>query len=74
MEKKKSFEDQLTGVQEMIGRIESGQLPLEESVREYETGMKTLKALEKELAEINRRITVLQEGENEEKPLEGAEH
>ena len=71
MEEKKSFEERLASVQEMIGRIEGGQLPLEDSVRQYEHGMKTLKGLEKELADINRRLTVLQEGETEEQPLEG---
>lgn len=73
MEAKKSFEEQLAGVQEIIGRIEGGQLPLEDSVRQYERGMKTLKGLEKTLEDMNRRITVLQEGQTEEQPLEGVE-
>ena len=53
--------------------MEQGKLPLEESVRQYENGMKTLKNLEAELADMNRRLTVMQEGPEgteQEVPLE----
>ena len=45
-EAKKSFEDRLQEVQEIISRIEEGKLPLEDSVKQYETGMKTLAELD----------------------------
>lgn len=71
----KSFEERLEDVQNMIARIEEGKLPLEDSVRQYEEGMNLLNQLDRELEEMNRRITVLQKGEEQEKPLEdgGAE-
>lgn len=61
-EEKKSFEAKLQDVQEIITRIEEGKLPLEDSVKQFEEGMKTLSALDEELKDMNRRLTVLQEG------------
>jgi len=67
-----SFESRLQSVQDMIAQIEQGKLPLEDSVRQYEQGMKILKALETELGDMNRRLTVLQQGADgtdQERPL-----
>ena len=61
-EEKKSFEERLQDVQEIISRIEEGKLPLEDSVKQFEEGMKTLSALDEELKDMNRRLTVLQDG------------
>ena len=61
-EEKKSFEAKLQDVQEIITRIEEGKLPLEDSVKQFEEGMKTLSALDDELKDMNRRLTVLQDG------------
>lgn len=55
-----TFEQRLSRVNEIIDRIEKGQLPLEDSVRQYEAGIQCLNALEKELDEMKRRITILQ--------------
>ena len=60
-----SFEEKLQQVQDMITRIESGQLPLEDSVKQYEAGMKILGELDRELGDMNRRLTVLCEGKEE---------
>ncbi len=61
-----SFEAKLQKVQEIIGKIESGSLPLEDSVKAYEDGMKILEALDSELGDMNRRLTVLQDGKEKE--------
>jgi len=61
-EEKKSFEEKLQDVQEIIARIEEGKLPLEDSVKQFEEGMKALSSLEEELKDMNRRLTVLQDG------------
>ena len=73
-EEKKSFEDRLQDVQEIISRIEEGKLPLEDSVKQFEEGMKTLSALDEELKDMNRRLTVLEDGKEQEleTPGEGA--
>ncbi len=65
-EEKKSFEERLQDVQEIISRIEEGKLPLEDSVKQFEEGMKTLSALDEELKDMNRRLTVLQDGKEQE--------
>ena len=65
-EEKKSFEDRLQEVQEIISRIEEGKLPLEDSVRQFEEGMKTLAALDEELKDMSRRLTILQDGKENE--------
>ena len=65
-EEKKSFEDRLQDVQEIISRIEEGKLPLEDSVKQFEEGMKTISALDEELKDMNRRLTVLQDGKEQE--------
>ena len=73
-EKKISFEESLQEVQEIITRIEEGKLPLEDSVKQFEEGMKTLAALDQELKEMNRRLTVLQDGKEQELTVPGDLH
>ena len=65
-EKTPSFEERLLEVQKLTGKIESGALPLEDSVIEYERGMKILAELSSELENMNRRVTVLQNGKETE--------
>ena len=60
------FEDRLEAVQNMIGRIEGGQLSREDSVKQYEEGMKILAELDRKLGEMNRRLTVLRDGKETE--------
>ena len=71
---KKSFEESLQEVQEIITRIEEGKLPLEDSVKQFEEGMKTLAALDEELKEMNRRLTMLQDGKEQELTVPGDLH
>ena len=70
-EGKASFEERLQSVQGIITQIEGGKLSLEDSVKQFESGMKTLAELDEELKDINRRLTVLKDGK--EQPLNGAE-
>lgn len=61
-----NFEEKLQQVQELTAKIESGVLPLEDSVKEFERGMKILGELTEELDGMNRRLTVLQNGKETE--------
>ena len=72
-EKKKSFEESLQEVQEIITRIEEGKLSLEDSVKQFESGMKTLNQLDEELKGMNRRLTVLKDGKEQEMPAGGTD-
>ncbi len=72
-EQEATFEEKLGQVKEIMDGIESGKLPLEEAVRQYERGIGILSGLDRELNEMKRRITVIQEGPDgtvSEKPLE----
>ena len=65
-----SFEEKLQQVQEMTARIESGTLPLEDSVKEFEKGMKILAELDAEMNDMKRRLAVLQNGKETQVPDE----
>ncbi len=67
-----SFENRLQKVKEIIDGIESGRMPLEECVKQFEAGIKSLNDLEKELEDMKRKVSILMEkpdGTTEEKPL-----
>jgi exodeoxyribonuclease VII small subunit len=65
-EEKESFEARLQSVQAIITQIEEGNLSLEESVKQFENGMKTLSQLDEELKDMSRRLTVLKDGKEQE--------
>lgn len=70
--KKLTFEERLQQVEALIAKMESGEMPLEEAMQQYETGLNALNALEKELTAAQQRLTVLrqQNGEDTEVPME----
>ena len=71
--KKLTFEERLSQVEALISGMESGALPLEEALKQYEEGMQALSALEKELQSAQQKLTVLRraaDGSDEEVPLE----
>lgn len=63
VKKKATFEEQLLELEKLIGKMESGSMGLEESLKAYEQGSAMLTSLEKELAEATRRVTVLRQDE-----------
>lgn len=74
--KKLSFEEQLAAVESLIGKMESGGMSLEESMKRYEEGVAMLSSMEKELTAATQRLTVIRKnagGEEEEVPLEDDE-
>lgn len=70
--KKLTFEERLQQVEALIAKMESGEMPLEEAMQQYEAGLNALNALEKELTAAQQRLTVLrqQTGEDVELPME----
>lgn len=70
--KKLTFEKRLQQVEALIAKMESGEMPLEEAMQQYEAGLNALNALEKELTAAQQRLTVLrqQSGEDIEVPME----
>lgn len=70
--KKLTFEERLQQVEALIAKMESGEMPLEEAMQQYEAGLNALNALDKELTAAQQRLTVLrqQSGEDIEVPME----
>lgn len=70
--KKLTFEERLQQVEALIAKMESGEMPLEEAMQQYEAGLNALNALEKELTVAQQRLTVLRQrsGEDIEAPME----
>jgi len=55
------FEEQLTALEDVVERLERGELSLDESVRLFEEGVKLSNACKKELERAEGRIQVLVE-------------
>ena len=69
-----SFDDGLDRLENTVQKLESGQLSLEEALREFEEGVSLSKALQQQLAAAQRRVEVLKQGLGgayQAEPLEG---
>jgi exodeoxyribonuclease VII small subunit len=55
----KSFEESLTDLEEIVGKLESGDLPLEESLELFEKGIKLSRECRSRLTSAERRIEIL---------------
>ena len=59
-----SFEDALTELEEIAMRLEDGELGLDDSIKEFENGIKLARICHDKLEEAERKIEILQKGEN----------
>ena len=57
--KESSFEEALKGLEAVVERLESGEPPLEESIRLFEEGMRLSDTCRKRLDEADRKIELL---------------
>ena len=67
------FEASLQRLEEIVQRLESGDMPLEESLRVFEEGMKLVAFCSQKLEEAEKKVTLLtsrQEGGVEEVPFD----
>jgi len=55
----KKFEDALARLEEIVRELESGDLPLEQSLKMFEEGIKLSRICNKRLEEAERRVEVL---------------
>ena len=60
--KELKFEDQLKRLEDIVGKMESGDLTLDESLKLYEEGVKLSQGCTKRLEEAQKRIEVLLRG------------
>ena len=61
MAKKESYEDMLINLQSIVSKMESNELPLEELMKEYESGVKLINKLYKTLNSLEGKISVIKD-------------
>ena len=54
-----SFEEGLASLADLVGRLEGGQLGLAESIAAYESGVRIVRSLHAELADVEQRVRLL---------------
>ena len=64
LKSKMDFESSLKELEKIASDLESGELGLEDSIKIYEKGMEYAKFCHDKLDEAERKITILQRGEN----------
>ncbi len=73
---KKTFEDALSQLESIVARLENGDLPLEESLKLFEEGIKLSRFCNQKLNEAQKKVAVLLKGnggESETQPFEPGE-
>ena len=58
-EKKKTFEEALAELEKIVGDVEAGEIGLEESIDQYEAGMKLIKYCRAILDQAEKRIETI---------------
>jgi len=62
--KEKNFEKSLNELEEIVEKLEQGEMSLDESIEVFQKGVTLSKELSKMLDEIEKKITMLVEDEN----------
>jgi exodeoxyribonuclease VII small subunit len=57
--KTKKFEEELKDLEEIVGKIDSGELTLEDSIGAFERGVALVRSLNQKLDEIEKKVEVL---------------
>ena len=63
-EKKQTFESSLKELERIVRRLEEGELPLEDSLKLFEDGVKLSRECQERLNQAERRIEILLKDEN----------
>ena len=61
---KQTFEDALAELEEIAVRLEDGTLGLDDSIKEFERGIKLARFCQEKLEEAERKIEILQKGDD----------
>ena len=68
--KKNNFEEQLNELQEIVNKLESGNVPLEDALNEFQAGVKLSRELEKKLNDAEQTVAKLVGKDGNEKTLD----
>lgn len=74
--KPKKFEEELKDLEEIVGKIDSGEMSLEDSIGAFERGVGLVRSLNQKLDEIEKKVEVLSRtysGDLRTAPYEGLE-
>lgn len=61
MKSEKSFEDTLKELKDIIRKLESGNLPLEDSIKLFQKGTELISSSHKKLNEIRKKVEIIVE-------------
>lgn len=64
MKDNKTFEESLSELEQIATNLESGNLGLDEAIKEFEKGIKLSKECSQKLDEAEKKINILVQGEN----------
>lgn len=64
MKEEKTFEESLNELEEIATKLESGNLGLDEAIKEFEKGIKLSKECSEKLDEAEKKINILVQGED----------
>ena len=64
MEENKTFEESLSELEQIASNLESGNLGLDEAIKEFEKGIKLYKECSQKLDEAEKKINILVQGED----------
>lgn len=60
----KTFESSMTELEEVVSKLEAGDVTLDESLKLFEQGIKLAKSCQKKLDEAEKKVKILTAGEN----------
>ena len=69
MSKEKKFEENLADLEAIVQKLESGQVPLEEAISEFQKGMKLSKDLQETLDQAEKTLVKLMQADGSETEL-----
>lgn len=69
MSKEKKFEENLADLEAIVQKLESGQVPLEEAISEFQKGMKLSKDLQETLGQAEKTLVKVMQADGSETEL-----
>ncbi|MGT2749321.1 exodeoxyribonuclease VII small subunit [Streptococcus caviae] len=68
--KKKTFEENLQELEEIVGKLENGDVPLEEAIAEFQKGMVLSKDLQKTLESAEKTLVKVMQADGSEAEMD----
>jgi exodeoxyribonuclease VII small subunit len=65
-----TFEEQMNDLQTIVNNLEQGNIPLEQSIKQFNEGMKLVKSLQKQLSGAEKTLAKVIDSQGEEKDID----